>query len=44
MRLAGLNSSAVLCEIMNDDGTMARLPDLLEFAQALISGSVRSPT
>jgi len=34
MRLAGLNASAVLCEIMNDDGTMARLPDLLTFAQA----------
>jgi len=34
MRLAGLNPSAVLCEIMNDDGTMARLPDLLAFAQA----------
>ena len=32
-RLAGLNSSAVLCEIMNDDGTMARLPDLIEFAR-----------
>jgi 3,4-dihydroxy 2-butanone 4-phosphate synthase/GTP cyclohydrolase II len=34
MRLAGLNPSAVLCEIMNDDGTMARLPDLLAFAEA----------
>ena len=33
-RLAGLNPSAVLCEIMNDDGTMARLPDLIPFAQA----------
>jgi len=31
-RLAGLNPAAVLCEIMNDDGTMARLPDLLPFA------------
>ena len=31
-RLAGLASAAVLCEIMRDDGTMARLPDLLEFA------------
>ena len=31
-RLAGLNPSAVLCEIMNDDGTMARLPDLVNFA------------
>ena len=32
-RLAGLNPSAVICEIMNDDGTMARLPDLVAFAQ-----------
>ena len=32
-RLAGLNPSGVICEIMNDDGTMARLPDLLAFAQ-----------
>ena len=32
-RLAGLNPSAVICEIMNDDGTMARLPDLVMFAQ-----------
>lgn len=31
-RLAGLNPSAVICEIMNDDGTMARLPDLKKFA------------
>src|SRR5213076_533113 len=31
-RLAGLGSAAVLCEIMRDDGAMARLPDLLEFA------------
>ena len=33
-RLAGLNPAAVLCEVMNDDGTMARLPDLLPFAAA----------
>ncbi len=33
-RLAGLEPAAVLCEIMRDDGTMARLPDLLEFAAA----------
>jgi 3,4-dihydroxy 2-butanone 4-phosphate synthase/GTP cyclohydrolase II len=33
-RLAGLAPAAVLCEIMRDDGTMARLPDLLEFAAA----------
>jgi 3,4-dihydroxy 2-butanone 4-phosphate synthase/GTP cyclohydrolase II len=32
-RLAGLNPSAVLCEIMNDDGTMARLPDLSAFVR-----------
>ena len=31
-RLAGLAPAAVLCEIMRDDGTMARLPDLLHFA------------
>jgi 3,4-dihydroxy 2-butanone 4-phosphate synthase/GTP cyclohydrolase II len=32
-RLAGLNPSAVICEIMNDDGTMARLPELRLFAK-----------
>ncbi|MFZ4540261.1 MAG: 3,4-dihydroxy-2-butanone-4-phosphate synthase [Rickettsiales bacterium] len=32
-RLAGVNPSGVICEIMNDDGTMARLPDLLKFAE-----------
>ncbi|MEE2688182.1 MAG: 3,4-dihydroxy-2-butanone-4-phosphate synthase [Pseudomonadota bacterium] len=32
-RLAGLNPSGVICEIMNEDGTMARLPDLIKFAQ-----------
>jgi len=32
-RLAGLNASGVICEVMNDDGTMARLPDLVAFAQ-----------
>jgi 3,4-dihydroxy 2-butanone 4-phosphate synthase / GTP cyclohydrolase II len=31
-RLAGLKSAAVICEIMNDDGTMARMPDLEKFA------------
>ena len=31
-RLAGLNPSAVICEIMNEDGTMARLPELVDFA------------
>jgi 3,4-dihydroxy 2-butanone 4-phosphate synthase/GTP cyclohydrolase II len=33
-RLAGLNPAGVICEIMNDDGTMARLPDLVSFATA----------
>jgi 3,4-dihydroxy 2-butanone 4-phosphate synthase / GTP cyclohydrolase II len=32
-RLAGLAPAGVICEIMNDDGTMARLPDLVAFAQ-----------
>lgn len=32
-RLAGLNPSAVICEIMKDDGTMARLPDLISYAR-----------
>jgi len=33
-RLAGLYPAGVICEIMKDDGTMARLPDLIEFARA----------
>ncbi|MBW7922552.1 MAG: 3,4-dihydroxy-2-butanone-4-phosphate synthase, partial [Rubellimicrobium sp.] len=33
--LAGLNPSGVICEIMNEDGTMARLPDLVALAQRL---------
>ncbi|MDD5477157.1 MAG: bifunctional 3,4-dihydroxy-2-butanone-4-phosphate synthase/GTP cyclohydrolase II [Candidatus Omnitrophica bacterium] len=33
MRLAGLYPAGVICEIMNDDGTMARLPQLREFAK-----------
>lgn len=32
-RLAGLYPAGVICEIMNEDGTMARLPDLIEFAK-----------
>jgi 3,4-dihydroxy 2-butanone 4-phosphate synthase/GTP cyclohydrolase II len=32
-RLAGLIPAAVICEVMNDDGAMARLPDLISFAQ-----------
>ena len=31
--MAGLTAAAVICEVMNDDGTMARLPDLLAFAE-----------
>src|SRR5690349_1417398 len=33
-RLAGLNPSGVICEIMREDGTMARLEDLMDFARA----------
>lgn len=32
-RMAGLKEAGVICEIMNDDGTMARMPDLIKFAQ-----------
>jgi 3,4-dihydroxy 2-butanone 4-phosphate synthase/GTP cyclohydrolase II len=32
-RLAGLYPAGVICEIMNDDGTMARVPELMEFAK-----------
>jgi 3,4-dihydroxy 2-butanone 4-phosphate synthase/GTP cyclohydrolase II len=32
-RLAGLNPSGVICEIMNDDGTMARVPDLVPYCE-----------
>ncbi|KMK66942.1 3,4-dihydroxy-2-butanone-4-phosphate synthase [Puniceibacterium sp. IMCC21224] len=32
-RLAGLNPAGVICEIMNEDGTMSRLPELVAFAQ-----------
>jgi 3,4-dihydroxy 2-butanone 4-phosphate synthase/GTP cyclohydrolase II len=32
-RLAGFSPAAALCEVMNDDGTMARLPDLVAFAR-----------
>lgn len=32
-RLAGLNPAGVICEVMNDDGSMSRLPDLVAFAQ-----------
>jgi 3,4-dihydroxy 2-butanone 4-phosphate synthase/GTP cyclohydrolase II len=41
-QLAGLQPAAVLCEIMKDDGSMARLPDLIEFSKAhgLTIGSI----
>jgi len=32
-KIAGLNPAAVICEIMNEDGTMARVPDLIKFAE-----------
>jgi 3,4-dihydroxy 2-butanone 4-phosphate synthase / GTP cyclohydrolase II len=32
-RLAGLNPSGVICEVMNDDGTMARVPDLVDYCR-----------
>ena len=32
-KIAGLNPSGVICEIMSDDGSMARLPEILEFAK-----------
>jgi 3,4-dihydroxy 2-butanone 4-phosphate synthase/GTP cyclohydrolase II len=42
-RLAGLNPSGVICEIMNEDGTMSRLDDLVTFAQfhSLKIGTIR---
>jgi 3,4-dihydroxy 2-butanone 4-phosphate synthase/GTP cyclohydrolase II len=42
-RLAGLNPSGVICEIMREDGTMARLDDLMEFAKVhgLKIGTIR---
>ena len=42
-RLAGLNPSAVICEIMSDDGSMARLDDLMDFARThgLKIGTIR---
>ncbi|MCZ0932414.1 MAG: 3,4-dihydroxy-2-butanone-4-phosphate synthase [Oligoflexia bacterium] len=43
-KLAGLNPSAVICEIVNPDGTMARIPELLEFAKkhSLKIGTIES--
>lgn len=42
-RLAGLEPAGVICEIVNDDGTMARLPDLVQFSQkhGLKMGTIR---
>jgi 3,4-dihydroxy 2-butanone 4-phosphate synthase / GTP cyclohydrolase II len=42
-RLAGLNPSGVICEIMREDGTMARLEDLMDFARGhgLKIGTIR---
>ena len=42
-RLAGLNPSAVICEIMRDDGSMARMDDLMDFARGhgLKIGTIR---
>src|SRR5215203_44040 len=42
-RLAGLNPSGVICEVMREDGTMARLDDLMEFARThgLKIGTIR---
>ena len=42
-QLAGLEPAAVICEILKDDGTMARLPDLIEFAKehGLKIGAIR---
>ena len=41
-RLAGLNPAGVICEIMREDGTMARLPDLVDFAKkhGLLIGTI----
>ncbi len=44
-RLAGLQPAGVICEIMNDDGTMARVPDLVPFARRHgLQASSPSPT
>lgn len=42
-RLAGLEPASVICEVLKDDGTMARLPDLIEFAKehGLKIGTIR---
>jgi 3,4-dihydroxy 2-butanone 4-phosphate synthase/GTP cyclohydrolase II len=42
--LAGLEPAGVIVEIMNEDGTMARRPELEEFAASTASRSAPSPT
>lgn len=46
MKLAGLHESAAICEVMNDDGTMARYPELVKFAEKfnLKIGSIEALT
>ncbi len=43
-RMAGLKPAAIICEVMNDDGTMARLPELEKFASkhGLLLGTIES--
>jgi 3,4-dihydroxy 2-butanone 4-phosphate synthase / GTP cyclohydrolase II len=43
-RLAGFEPASVICEVMRDDGSMARLPDLLEFGRrhGLLVGTIKS--
>ena len=36
-RLAGLNPAGVVCEVMKEDGTMARVPDLVEYCERTAS-------
>ncbi len=46
MKLAGLHQAAAICEVMNDDGTMARYPELVKFAEKfnLKIGSIEALT
>ena len=41
---AGCEAAGVICEVMNEDGSMARRPDLESFAEEHASRSVPSPT
>ncbi len=43
-KLAGLYPSGVICEIMNDDGSMARLPDLENLQKPMVSISIQLKT